>query len=36
MDTIFMNCEYSNTSEPHRLLVNLADHIKLKREALNM
>ena len=36
MDTIFMNSEYSNTSKPHRLLVNLADHINLKKEALNM
>ena len=30
MDTIFMNSENSKTSESHRLLVNLADKIKLK------
>ena len=31
MDTIFMNSEDSKTSEPHRLLLNLADKINLKR-----
>ena len=31
MDTIFMNSENSKTSEPHRLLLNLADKINLKR-----
>ena len=31
MDTIFMNSENCNTSEPHRLLLNLADKINLKR-----
>ena len=30
MNTIFMNSENSKTSESHRLLVNLADKIKLK------
>ena len=31
MDTIFMNFEISKTSDPHRLLLNLTDKIKLKR-----
>ena len=31
MDTKFMNSENSKTSEPHRLLINLADKINLKR-----
>ena len=31
MDTIFRNSESSKTSEPHRLLLNLADKINLKR-----
>ena len=31
MDTIFMNSENSKTSEPHRLLRNVADKINLKR-----
>ena len=31
MNTIFMNSENSKTSEPHRLLLNLADQINLKR-----
>ena len=31
MDTIFMNCENSKTSERYRLLLNLADKINLKR-----
>ena len=31
MDTIFMNSENSKTSEPHRLLINLADKVNLKR-----
>ena len=30
MNTIFMNSENSKTSESHRLLLNLADKIKLK------
>ena len=30
MDTMFMNSENSKTSEPHRLLLNLADKINLK------
>ena len=30
MDTIFMNSENSKTSESPRLLLNLADKIKLK------
>ena len=30
MDTIFMNSENSKTSDPHRLLLNLADKINLK------
>ena len=31
MYTIFMNSENSNTSEPCRLLLNLADKINLKK-----
>ena len=31
MDTIFMDSENSKISEPHILLLNLADKIKLKR-----
>ena len=31
MDTIFMNSKNSRTSDSHRLLINLADQIKLKR-----
>ena len=31
MDTIFMNSENCKTSEPHRLLFNLADKVNLKR-----
>ena len=31
MDTIFMNFENSKTSDPHKLLLNLADKINLKR-----
>ena len=26
-----MNCKYSGTSDPHRLLLNLTDKINLKR-----
>ena len=31
MDTILMNSQNSKSSEPHRLLLNLADKINLKR-----
>ena len=31
MDTIFMNSKNSKTTDPHRLLLNLADKITLKR-----
>ena len=31
MDTTFMNSKNSKTTDPHRLLLNLADKIKLKR-----
>ena len=31
MGTIFMNSKNSGTSDPHRLLLNLADKINLKR-----
>ena len=31
MNTIFMNSENSKTSEPNRLLINLADTITTKR-----
>ena len=30
MDTIFMNSENSKASDPHRLLLNLADKINLR------
>ena len=30
MDTIFMNCENSKASDPHRQLLNLTDKINLK------
>ena len=30
MDTIFMNSESSQTSGPHRLLLNISDKINLK------
>ena len=33
MGTIFMNSENSKTSDPHRLLLNLLDNIKLERSA---
>ena len=35
MDTIFMNSESSQTSDPHRLLLNISDKINLK-EVINM
>ena len=31
MDTIFMNCGNSKTSDPHTLLLNFLDKINLKR-----
>ena len=31
MDTIFLNCKNSKTSDPHRVLLNLTDRINLKR-----
>ena len=31
MDTIFMNSKNSETSDPHRLLLNLTNKINLKR-----
>ena len=31
MDTIFMNSEYSKSSNHHRLSLNLSDKINLKR-----
>ena len=30
MDTIFMNSKNSDTSDPHRVLLNLTDEVKLK------
>ena len=30
MDTIFLNSKNSETSDPHRLLLNLTDRINLK------
>ena len=31
MDTIIVNCGNSKTLDPHRLLLNLSDKMKLKR-----
>ena len=31
MDTIFINAEYSKTSKPHVLILNLIDKIYLRR-----
>ena len=31
MDTIFMNSKNSETSDPHRLLLNLANRMNLKK-----
>ena len=31
MDTMFMNSKNDKTSDPHELLINLADKINLKR-----
>ena len=31
MDTLFMNSDYSKTSEPHVLILNLTDKIDLRR-----
>ena len=31
MDAIFLNSKNSKTSEPHRLLLNIADKINFKR-----
>ena len=36
MYTIFRNSENSKTSEPHRLLLDLADKINLKRSDKNV
>ena len=35
MDTTFMNSENNKTSDPHRLLINLPDKIKV-REVTNI
>ena len=32
MDTIFMNSENSNTSEPHVLILKLTDKLDLRRD----
>ena len=32
MNTVFMNSENNKTSDPHRLLLNLADKIDLRRK----
>ena len=32
MNTIFMNFQDSNTSDPHRVLLNLIDKIDFKRQ----
>ena len=31
MNTMFMSCKSSGTSDPHKLLLNLTDKINLKR-----
>ena len=36
MDTIFMNSENSETSDPHSLLLNLSDKTNLKRSERNV
>ena len=36
MDTIFMNSKNSKTSDPNRLLLNLADEINLKKSDKNV
>ena len=35
MDTIFMNSDYSKTSYPHRLILNLTVKIDLRRDKKN-
>ena len=34
MDTMFLNSKNSKMSDPHRLLLNLAEKIKLKRSEI--
>ena len=36
MDTIFINCKISKTSNPHRVLHNLIDKTNLKRICKNV
>ena len=36
MDTTFVNSGISKTSDPHRLLLNILDKIKLKRSGKNV
>ena len=36
MEAIFMNCENSNTSEPHRFKLDLTDKLNLKNPNKNM
>ena len=36
MDTTFVNSGSSKTSDPHRLLLNILDKIKLKRSGKNV
>ena len=36
MDSLFMKSKYSETSDPHRLLINLTDKINSKRSAKNV
>ena len=36
MDTIFMNSENSNTSEPHVLILKLTDKLDLRRGEKNV
>ena len=32
MNTVFINCENSKTSDPHRLLLNLTDKIDWRKD----
>ena len=36
MDAIFINDENYETSDPHRLVLNIADKIKIKKEVMNL
>lgn len=36
MDAIFINSESYETSDPHRLVLNITDKIKIKKEVMNI